>query len=1033
MTDKRQVEDLSRLPDGRRRLTILFTDLSDSTRLSGQLEAEDYADMLDDLRQAFEEIVDGLGGLVNQVQGDGLQALFGYPHPSETDGRRAAEAALAVHDHVRQLALKYAAKGAASLSVHSGIHAGLMLARHGSRVAGRVELFGPAPGVAKHLSDEAVADEVLISEETLGPDQPFFATSSRRSMLLKGRESPLAVRQLLGRSGLRTRFEAHARRGFLPFLGRDSELMQLEAALEAVRHGFPVCVSLQAAAGVGKTRLAEEFLAWAAARGHCVQRGWCESNLSAEPLQPLLQMLRNQFRLPTGAQTAARLLDAALIQLDPELASCRKELLHALSIVPDAAQAALTDPPRPERTLLALVQVFAALSRSAPLLLFIDDWHWADSGTRLVVRSLLEREDLPLMILLANRPSDDSASAAEERQVIRLSPLDDIQSEAVIDALLPGADPFVTKAIRRHAGGNPLFLEELCHCVQGCGPRWSLAEEQGSSAWLETLIESRIARLPAEQSRVISVAAAVGNVVPLWLLQQLTGLDERQLQLPELAHQDLLFRVEAGDTVRFKHGITRKVVYGTLGLHLRQSLHARIASLIHDRLEPGAEVEACEALAYHHAGAANHADAARFAEMAGDKAMAASSIDRAKTQYRAALEMIDRLPKSRHHYQAWRSIVRRLGMACVFDPSRDTLPIFERAVHLASSYEDAPGLAYAQYWLAYVCYALGDAHAAVDHCHRALSIATQVDDARLAEQARATLGQALAAAADYPQALGLLEAASQTQRSRGTPSRPTPGAAYSLACKASVLGDLGRFEEARTCFDMALLALPGAGHEVEGSVLCWRSGVSLWRGDWAAARNDALGAERIAERVRSLYLLGMSRGLGAYANWKLGGGTASLQALRDAAQWLRTHDKNLFLSLLHGWLADALMDADQTVEARQHAAQALRRTRRRDWIGSAMASRAMARLAAIQGNAELASRRLAMADRVAELRNSDHERAQNTWCRAEVARRLGQRLLADMLSAQAFAAFKQLRMSLPDSLMAAVEASQSSHSQTPSI
>ncbi len=963
-------EELDRRPqrlesEPRRHLAILFTDLSDSTRLSGSMEAETYAELQDDVRLAFRDVVAKYRGTINQFQGDGLQALFGNPQATEHDGRRATEVALEVHERVRALRAKYAPHGVPDLAVHSGIHAGLILARQGDEMAGRFEIFGPAPGIAKHLSDIAERDEILVSEETLGPGSHFFHTSERRLVSLKGREKPLAIHRILARTSLRTRFEAHAQRGLVPFIGRSAELRWLEEALERVGAQQPRFVAISAPAGVGKTRLAEEFLRRAAASNCTVSRGYCDSDLSAEPLQPFLQMLRSRF----GRRDA------------------------------------------PEQTVAAVRDVFATAALTQPQVLFIDDWQWADDATRQVVYAIRDLPKLPILLVAATRPLELGDAQLTAADLLELAPFTDAEADATIGQLLPSADPFVTNEIRRYAGGNPLFIEELCHSVAGAGPSAGLDPVRGGSAWLETLIESRIARLPVEQGEILSAAAVIGNVVPTWLLESLTGCNGHHPLVQGLAVHDLLFPGESGATLRFKHGITRDVVYGAIGLQKRRAMHRDIAGLIRGRAEPGGEAEACEALACHYAGAAEFAEAARYADMAGDKAMAASSIDGAKTQYRAALHMLDRLPPAPEHYKAWRSIVRRLGLATVFDPSRGEVEVFALAVARARDHHDAAGLAYAEYWLAYVNYALGESRAAVEHCELALQSATAVGDERLIAQVRTTLGQALAAAGDYPGALNLLGDAATASRDRPTGARHSSSIAYSLACKASVLGDLGRFAQAHPCFEEALDALPWRGHEVEGSVLCWRSGVNLWQGRWQAAREDALAAHRIAARVKSLYLFATSRGLGAYAEWKLEPGRPqSLRDMADAASWLESRDKNLFVSLSYGWLAEAMGAEGRRAEARGYAACALRRSRKRDWIGAAMASRAMARLAAADRDWNAADRHLGMAEKVARTRDSAHEQACNELCRAEIAHARGSRLIALACVERAMEAFESMRM-----------------------
>jgi class 3 adenylate cyclase/tetratricopeptide (TPR) repeat protein len=952
--------------DFRRRLTVLFTDLSDSTHLSGAMEAEVYAEMLGEVRRIFRQAVTAHQGTINQFQGDGLQALFGYPHASEHDARRAVAAALEVHEGVRALRARFGGPEVGELSVHSGVHAGVVLARAGDVVAGQLEVFGPAPGVAKHLSDVAERDEILVSVQTLGPDSELFEVSDLRSVALKGRDEPLRICRVLRRRALRTRFEAHARRGLLALTGRNAQMQALHRAWERARAGHPAFVLLVGEAGAGKTRLAEEFLHSTALASAQVRRGACEGELSAEPLQPLLQMLDSRAQVAAG--------DAG------------------------AAQA-------PDRAIRTLAEHFVACARQQPLVLFIDDWQWADDGTRQVIHALLDAAGLPVLVLAAARPAGSGPPAFGVSEIIELRPLADAEVEATIAGLLPAADPFVVAEIRRRAGGNPLFVEELCHAAAEAG----LHAGPASSAWLETLIESRVARLPATHRQVLNAAAVIGSAVPAWLLQGLSGHAPEHHVIQELATLDLLYPGERPGTLRFKHGITREVVYGTIGLAQRRAMHAQVVQLLlRRRREPPPELLHCEALAYHSAGAGDHVQAARYAEIAGDKAMGTSVLDLAKLQYRHAIEMLERLPPADETYQTWRSIVRRLGLASVFDPAQADVEVFARALRRAERLGDAAGRAYAGYWHAYVDYALGHTRSAVIHCEHALAVAESLADQRLVGQCRATLGQAAAAAADYRRALALLGEAVGMGREGRSRGRSGPGLAYSLACRASVLGDLGRFAESAADFEEALASLPGAGHEVEGSVRCWRSGVWLWQGRWAAARADALAAQRVAERVRSLYLYAMSQGLAAYALWRLDPGPGALRALHEANAWLEDHGQRLFISLHHGWLAEALAASGRGVEARSHAARAWQRTRQRDWIGAAMAARAMADVEIEAGRFDAAARHLRLAERAAAVRAAPHEAAHNEVLGARLAWARGDSAAAAQALQRAIEAFDGL-------------------------
>src|SRR5208282_1457435 len=199
----------------------------------------------------------------------------------------------------------------------------------------------------------------------------------------------------------------------------------------------------------------------------------------------------------------------------------------------------------------------------------------------------------------------------------------------------------------------------------------------------------------------------------------------------------------------------------------------------------------------------------------------------------------DTLEQSEATYRRRMSISQSLASACVFDPSRDQLAVLGRAVELAAAQDDQPAIAAAEYWLGYVYYGLGESAAASDHFERALAFAQRVADGALARKIQAALGQASAAACDYDKALALIAGATAGKQGRARSRRPAVGFAYTLACKASVLGDRGRFDEADECFEEALDAVRGADHQVEGSVLNWRSAVWLWQGHWEDARQAA--------------------------------------------------------------------------------------------------------------------------------------------------------------------------------------------------
>ena len=942
---------------GRHYVVLIFADLSQSTELAAALEAEHYAQLLAAVRQAYQDTIPKHGGLVVRVQGDGVLAMFGYPATREDDGRRAVEAALQLHARVRDTQLELPA--GVALSLHTGIHSGLVLIGVGDIERGRYELLGSVPNVAARLSAAATANEILVSEETLGPARRFFDIGMARSLQIKGQAAPITVYAVTGKAGLAERLDNRARYRVAPFVGRRAEHELLNARLTDAVAGHAHCVAIAAPAGMGKTRLVEQVLASAEAQDCRVLRGYCESYLGAEPLQPFVQMLQ--------------------------------ALSEAM----------------PAKPVEGLCELFAGLATQTPLVLFIDDWQWADDGSKQVLASLRKLTNCRQLIILATRDAEPSAFPIAGETIV-LAPLGDLEAGQAIAARLPAVDPFVAAEIAHRAGGNPLFIEELCHSMAR-GDSGPTGRSRTSAGWLSHLVESRVEHLPPAQIKLVRVAAVIGNVIAIWLFESLTNTSANSVLVRGLAEQDFIFPGEQAGTLRFKHGVTRDIIYESVGLLERQQLHLHIARAIQRQSAATEQDEALEALAYHFGAGGDAANAARYAELAGDKAMHASALDRTRAQYRAALAALDRLPASPEVAQRWVSIVQRLGMVCVFDPSRSELALSTRALHLAEQFADEATVVRARYWHSYISYSLGDARSAITHGERALVEAEAIGDEPLATQIVATLGESKVLAAHYDAGLKLLDRAIEVKRRYRSGRHTNVGLVYSLVCRAYVLGDRGLFAQAHECFEEALACIVDVTHEIRATVHGWRSAVLLWQGRWADARKAAIESGHIAEATRSLSQLSIARAMAGYAQWKLEQSPEAVQAIVEATDWLAPRESGLFRSLNHGWLAEGLMAVGRREEARRNAALALKRARERDLIGVAMTYRALARDAAMH-QAEAAQRYIELALRTARERDSAHEIAVTRLCAAQIALAQGRVKQATALIDEASAAFDAMLM-----------------------
>ncbi|PTS76448.1 hypothetical protein DBR17_14735 [Sphingomonas sp. HMWF008] len=971
-------------------LTIVFSDVSNSTGITAALEPEVYADLLQRMRDACERVTARHGGIIVRVDGDGVLSVYGHPTPHEDAARRAIEAAIDLHAALtpsdRELSDDH------KLELHTGIHAGVALVRSGDLVRGRFEMLGDATNVAARLCDAARAGEIVVSQAALGGDVGYFSMSPREILHLKGRAQPISYHRVTGRVNGAALPQARRVRAKVNFVGRRDELLRLEKWRARTRRGAPRIVSIIGPAGMGKTRLANEFLERSERSRTIVHQAYCEAYLGAAPLQPIAQLAASL----AGA-------DASWMRRDSHgaTASVIDALAAAASIQPDVAL------PHPTAIADALAELLASGGDARDVIVFIDDWQWADDASRQVIELLVAQSAIDLTVLLASRERDAGFAPAVGCETIHLAPLAVDDAIAAIEHLLPTPEPFLVTRVFDKAGGNPLFIEELCHALASGDDPLAPTDR---TAWLDLLVQARCARLNDGQARLVRAASVLGNVFPHWLFSAVTGIAVGSPRITELAQEDFLFTGDVPGTLRFKHGLTRDAIYRTVALDERRRLHRAIVEALRERARDGQDEAALETLAYHQAAAGNFRDAAILSEHAGERALAAGALDRAQAQFRAAIEALHALTPSATRDRDMDRVVRRFGQASVVDPSREQLTVLERASERATRAGNVEGLAWCEYWLGFVLYGLGEPRLAIQRLRKAEAAADQLGDVKLRANIRATLGQAYAAACDYLPALSLLDEAIEIKRRHQTPDRPSIVLSYTLSCRALVFADQGRFEAAYADFDAAIDVLAGIEHEMTASVLTLRCAALLWQGRHDEAHALGVRSQAIAEQARARYIFVNCNSLINYPRWWLTRDPAALVPIVDATRWLENTSRQQFNSLNFGWLAQAMVELGRLDDARRYAARALLRARKGDSLGLAMAMRAMAMAAARGHGRRDPSHYLARANDVARHRGSAHELAQNLRCAGDIANLYKASDEAKRLHDEADAAFAALNM-----------------------
>ena len=979
-------------------VTVLFADLCGYTTLSEAIDPEELYAIRNQLDELANAVIQKHSGHVTQVYGDGQLCLFGFPEPREDDVRRSLEAALELHSAVRSHSWPRLPSGF-EVRLHTGVHTGLVFVRSGTALHGRYVLSGDAVNTAARLCGIAERDEIVVTATTIGGSEQFFETKPMPPVWLKGKSAPQAVLRVTGRSNVRTRFEARSRRGLTTFVNRHVELGRLLQRLQGTGPGRGGLFVVSGAAGIGKTRLFEELSARAHDSGMLLLRGTCESYGDLAPLTPFTQTLRQVFGDAPGdaeGETEAW-LERQCTLLGAAVAERLSTLLVLLALRP-ARGAELTS----ANTIGALEALIDALVSRQPLALILDDWQWADGASRTVLGQLRPlAQARGVCIVLGMRASEPVDLTLQPDEWVPLHPLTDNDSARFIAALHPNAISLdVRDVVLERAGGNPLFLEELCHVLPQLSPDTRRPFERLQvPTTVQGVIQARVASLAPADRQLLRLASVIGIEFSASTLAELCGatVPEIHTRLKALMTEDLVYCADGLATYHFKHGLTREVVYDSVLIAERKQLHRRVAELFErTAAASGDSMQVAEALAYHYRGSGDLEHAAQYAELAGDRAMTVSALDRACHHYLAAMAALDEMPVSIPVRRRWLAICEKWGLPFIFSPvgADAHLPLIHTAAAYATELGDLHANTMCSYWLGWAHYGLGNYAESIEHYSAAVRAAELAGNVRVVVQLQAGLGQSQAAAGDYQNALPNLNSATASKRARAGTQAPRRGSvpqgyAYALAATALVHADRGEFALADQLFDEALGPLQGRkpAHAIEGSVLALKSIALLWRGHWHEARETALRAQQNGQLVNSAFNIVTCSLYGTYAAWELTRLDEHLQRMQVTIDWVETQHLELFAGCDYGWFAHMLQCVGEHERARAYVERALRRAASGDPMGEASAYRVLARLGPAEGDLADASHVeicLERATRAGEKRQSRHEAVKTLLLRAEL-------------------------------------------------
>jgi class 3 adenylate cyclase/tetratricopeptide (TPR) repeat protein len=643
---------------------VLFCDLVGSTEIAAQLDPEEWRELVASYHRAVAEAITRYGGYVAKYLGDGVMAFFGYPQAHDNDAERAALAGLAMLDAVSKLSDQ---AGSPKLAARVGIESGAVVV--GGGAGKEADVFGEAPNIASRVQATAEPGTVLITDAVHRLVEGLFVVESRGAVAVKGIERPLQLYQLVEPSRVRGRLEASAAvRGLTPFVGREDELRSLMTRWERSRESEGQVALIIGEAGIGKSRLLQRFHELIPDAPH----GWHEAAAAPlfqnTPFYAIAELLRQsveQASDPQVAHTTASDGEAQLetnehlTQLESALLLAGVKAGEAIPLIAPLLNLHVstkypTPPIAPEqqrrRLLAMLVEWVLGTARAQPLVIVIEDLHWADASTLEVIQLLAEQGPMVSLLLLCTARPEFHAQwpLADHHTQINLNRLSSrnvremIAEVAARNAL---AGETVDTVIER-TGGVPLFVEELTRAVLDSGSA-KLAGRQIPVTLHDSLM-ARLDRLgPAKE--VIQIGGVIGNEFSYELLHAVhpVGAEALQSALRSATDAGLVYvRGIAPDaTYQFKHALIRDAAYEALLRSRRKELHGQVARTIDEKFPLLKEAHP-EVVARHWTEAGETAQAIGEWTRAGKAAESRHAFKEAQQSYEQALALLSLLPDS---------------------------------------------------------------------------------------------------------------------------------------------------------------------------------------------------------------------------------------------------------------------------------------------------------------------------------------------------------------------------------------------------
>ena len=555
----------------KRQVTVMFADLTGFTRLSSELDAEDMHALLNDFFSKVDNVVEKYGGRIDKHIGDAVMAVFGAPISHTNDTERAARAALDIHAVLPTLD--------PPLSCHIGIASGQVIASTtGSEAHTEYTVTGDGVNLASRLTDISAPGETLVSHDIQRALGPLFVGEAIGTQEIKGLNDAIEVWRL-DRLARNIRTRRHR------FIGREREMSLFTATFERCqRHGKGEVHVVLGEPGIGKTHLSEQVAELAASLSYSIHNGVVMDFGAREGHSAIQSVARSIIGLEAtddAATCAAAAKDAISKGWVSPASAAHLNTLLELEQDPGLGEvyAVMDNKARLRGRRQVIDELLSARSHEAPLLIQIEDIHWASPDILTACSHIAAAtRDLPCVLLMTSRVEGDPINREWQMGTdgalvskLELAPMGDEQARKLVEEFT-AIDPELLDTCVKRAGGNPLFLEQLLRNID-------VLKQESVPGSIQGIVQSRLDSLDRASRTAIQAASVLGQRFSPEVLNFLLG--EGHLDTTNLIRTALIR--EAGADLMFAHALIRDGSYATLVKSERARLHRQAAKWFEDR------------------------------------------------------------------------------------------------------------------------------------------------------------------------------------------------------------------------------------------------------------------------------------------------------------------------------------------------------------------------------------------------------------------------------------------------------------------